>query len=192
MTSQPAQEGSEIGMVGLGVIGRNLLLNMADHCFSVAGYDKDPAKVVALSQEANQSDARGAAGIQDFIALLRRPRAIMMLVPAGAPVPWLRKDKNGKPIVALLACYSGRPDEGEKAVAPIKSFGSPIGDVLVRRPYAQMQSLLDATRPKGHATTGKASTSRASSPRFARKSSSMRREFNRLNRWWVCFRSKEL
>jgi hypothetical protein len=51
--------------------------------------------------------------------------------------------------VAILACYSGRPEEGEKLVAPIKSFGAPIGDVLVRRPYAQMQSLLDATQPKG-------------------------------------------
>ncbi len=49
----------------------------------------------------------------------------------------------------MLACYSGRPEEGEKAVAPIKSFGKPIGDVLVRRPYAQMQALLDATQPKG-------------------------------------------
>ncbi len=40
-------------------------------------------------------------------------------------------------------------DEGLKAVAPIKSFGKPIGDVLVKRPYAQTQSLLDATQPKG-------------------------------------------
>ncbi len=46
-------------MVGLGVMGRNLLLNMADHGFSVAGYDKDLAKVEALRQEAKQSDARG-------------------------------------------------------------------------------------------------------------------------------------
>lgn len=65
------------------------------------------------------------------------------------PAPWLPKDMHGKPIVALLACYSGRHEEGEKAVAHIKSFGNPIGDVLVRRPYAQMQSLLDATQPKG-------------------------------------------
>jgi len=49
----------------------------------------------------------------------------------------------------LLACYSGRPEDGEKVVAPIKSFGKPIGDVLVRRSYAQVQSLLDATQPKG-------------------------------------------
>ena len=44
---------------------------------------------------------------------------------------------------------SGNPEQGEKAVAPIKSFGKPIGDVLVRRPYVQLQSLLDATQPKG-------------------------------------------
>ncbi len=35
---------SEIGMVGLGVMGRNFVLNMADHGFAVAGYDKDPNK----------------------------------------------------------------------------------------------------------------------------------------------------
>jgi hypothetical protein len=51
--------------------------------------------------------------------------------------------------VALLACYSGDPAEGERAVAPLKSFGNPIGDVLARRPYTQMQALLDATQPKG-------------------------------------------
>jgi hypothetical protein len=40
-------------------------------------------------------------------------------------------------------------EEAERAVAVIKGFGAPVGDVLVRRPYAQMQSLLDATQPKG-------------------------------------------
>lgn len=65
------------------------------------------------------------------------------------PVPWLPKDRHGTSIVALLACHTGNPDEGEKAVAPIKSFGKPIGDILMRRTYVQMQSLLDATQPKG-------------------------------------------
>ena len=71
-----------------------------------------------------------------------------MLRPAPS-APWLPKEWHGKPIVGLLACHSGNPEEAEKAVAPIKSFGKPIGDLLVRRPYAQMQSLLDATQPKG-------------------------------------------
>ena len=65
------------------------------------------------------------------------------------PAPWLPQERHGTPIVALLACHTGKPDEGEKAVAPIKSFGKPIGDVLMRRPYVQMQSFLDATQPKG-------------------------------------------
>ena len=73
-------------MVGLGVMGRNLLLNMADHGFSVAGYDQDQSKVEALRRESKERDVRGAANIQEFIALLRQPRAVMMLVPAGPPV----------------------------------------------------------------------------------------------------------
>ena len=74
---------------------------------------------------------------------------LVALMRPAPPAPWLPKDMHGKPIVALLACHSGNPAEGEKLVAPIKSFGTPIGDVLVRRPYEQMQSLLDATQPKG-------------------------------------------
>lgn len=76
----------EIGMVGLGIMGRNMLLNMADHGFPVAGYDKDAAKVEALRQESAGKNVRSAGDIQDFIALLRPPRAVMMLVPAGPPV----------------------------------------------------------------------------------------------------------
>jgi 6-phosphogluconate dehydrogenase len=79
-------ERHEIGMIGLGVMGRNMLLNMADHGFPVAGYDKDPGKVEALQKESAEHDIHGVANIKDFIGLLRRPRAIMMLVPAGPPV----------------------------------------------------------------------------------------------------------
>jgi FAD/FMN-containing dehydrogenase len=74
---------------------------------------------------------------------------LVALLRPAPPAPWLPKELYGKPIVGLLACYSGSVAEGEKAVAPIKSFGKPVGDVLVRRPYTQMQSLLDATQPKG-------------------------------------------
>jgi len=74
---------------------------------------------------------------------------LVMLMRPAPPAPWLPKEMHGKPIIALLACYSGKLEEGEKLVAPIKAFGKPVGDILVRRPYAQMQSLLDATQPKG-------------------------------------------
>ena len=86
MINKQSQQQYDIGMVGLGVMGRNLLLNMADHNFSVAGYDKDQTKIEALRRETAERNIRGEANILSFVELLRRPRAIMMLVPAGAPV----------------------------------------------------------------------------------------------------------
>ena len=82
----------EIGMVGLGVMGRNLLLNMADHGHSVAGYDKDATKVAALRQEAENREIHGAETLPEFVGLLRVPRAVMMLVPAGAPTDAVIRD----------------------------------------------------------------------------------------------------
>lgn len=78
-----------------------------------------------------------------------RDLTLVAFVRPAPPAPWLPKEVHGKTIVALLACYSGDPAEGEDLVRPIKAFGQPVGDVLVRRPYAQMQALLDPTQPKG-------------------------------------------
>src|SRR5579871_1602963 len=76
----------DIGIVGLGVMGRNLLLNMADHGFTVAGFDKEQDKVTLLGNESKGLNVHGASHIIDFLGLLKRPRAIMLLVPAGNPV----------------------------------------------------------------------------------------------------------
>ncbi|MBE2233182.1 MAG: NADP-dependent phosphogluconate dehydrogenase [Anaerolinea sp.] len=76
----------DIGMVGLGVMGQNLVLNMADHGFAVAGFDKDAAKAQALRDAAGERPVAAATSLAEFIGLLRTPRAIMMLVPAGPPV----------------------------------------------------------------------------------------------------------
>lgn len=76
-----------IGLVGLGVMGRNLVLNMMDHGYATAGYDKDTTKVRLLQKEAGDKKIVGAAEtLDEFIGLLQLPRAVMMLVPAGAPV----------------------------------------------------------------------------------------------------------
>ena len=71
------------GMIGLGVMGRSLLLNMADHGFAVAGHDKDAAKVASLNDEAGDLAVKGFGDVKEFIQSLTTPRAIMMLVPAG-------------------------------------------------------------------------------------------------------------
>jgi 6-phosphogluconate dehydrogenase len=92
MTNKQSQQRYEIGMVGLGVMGRNLVLNIADHGFPVAGYDQDPNQVEALRKESTGRDICGTDNIKDFIALLSPPRAVIMLVPAGAPVDSVIKD----------------------------------------------------------------------------------------------------
>ncbi|MBB5397212.1 NADP-dependent phosphogluconate dehydrogenase [Mucilaginibacter sp. AK015] len=74
------------GMIGLGVMGRSLLLNMADHGFAVAGHDKDAGKVDSLNTEGGDLEVKGFLDVKEFIQSLTTPRAIMMLVPAGKPV----------------------------------------------------------------------------------------------------------
>ncbi|MFN2119774.1 MAG: NAD(P)-binding domain-containing protein, partial [Anaerolineales bacterium] len=87
-----AQEKCEIGIVGLGVMGRNMLLNMAEHGFAAAGYDKDTKRVAQLRQEAGDLPVHGAETVADFVSLLRKPRAAMMLVPAGPIVDSVIRD----------------------------------------------------------------------------------------------------
>jgi 6-phosphogluconate dehydrogenase len=82
----------DIGMIGLGVMGRNLVLNFADHGYAVTGYDKDSSKVNALQTEAEDRKVVAASSLQEFIKNLKKPRAVMMLVPAGAPVDSVIKD----------------------------------------------------------------------------------------------------
>jgi 6-phosphogluconate dehydrogenase len=86
MENTNSKQAYEIGMVGLGVMGRNLLLIMADHGLSVVGYDNDPTKVNALRQEAGKGDIHCKDNLREFISILRKPRAILLLVPTGAPV----------------------------------------------------------------------------------------------------------
>jgi FAD/FMN-containing dehydrogenase len=72
--------------------------------------------------------------------------AVLRIAP---PAPWLPKEVHGKPIVAVFVCHTGNAAEGEALLAPLRATGRPVADIVTRRPYVQMQSLLDATQPKG-------------------------------------------
>ena len=74
-------------MIGLAVMGQNLILNMNDHGFIVVAYNRTVAKVDEfLNKEAKGTNVLGAHSIPEMVALLKRPRRVMMLVKAGAPV----------------------------------------------------------------------------------------------------------
>jgi 6-phosphogluconate dehydrogenase len=115
---------SQIGMVGLGVMGRNLLLNMAEHGFSVAGYDKDPQKVASLRSEAAGLPVQAAEDVKSFLDLLQTPRAMLLLVPAGPIVDNVIYDLlphlvKGDLIIDAGNSHFTDTDLREKALAPM-------------------------------------------------------------------------
>jgi 6-phosphogluconate dehydrogenase len=76
----------DFGMIGLGTMGSNLVLNMTDHGYSVAGYDRDTTKTEALLKQAVNKNIYGTALVSEFVDSLKQPRKILMLVPAGSAV----------------------------------------------------------------------------------------------------------
>ncbi len=77
----------DIALIGLAVMGQNLILNMNDHGYTVVAYNRTVEKVDEfLAHEAKGTNVLGAHSIEDMVAKLKRPRRVMMLVKAGKPV----------------------------------------------------------------------------------------------------------
>jgi 6-phosphogluconate dehydrogenase len=77
----------DIALIGLAVMGQNLILNMNDHGYTVVAYNRTTAKVDEfLAKEAKGTKVLGAHSIEEMVKKLKRPRRVMMLVKAGAPV----------------------------------------------------------------------------------------------------------
>lgn len=77
----------DFGLVGLGVMGRNFILNVADNGFTAFGNDLDTEKVNALIQEGGDtSKVNATTEVKTFVQALTAPRKIMLLVPAGKVV----------------------------------------------------------------------------------------------------------
>ncbi|HEY3291171.1 MAG TPA: decarboxylating NADP(+)-dependent phosphogluconate dehydrogenase [Anaerolineae bacterium] len=78
---------ADIGLIGLAVMGQNLVLNMADHGFTVAVFNRTTSVVDGfISGTAKGKTIIGAHTLPELVAALKRPRRVMMLVKAGQPV----------------------------------------------------------------------------------------------------------
>lgn len=86
---------------------------------------------------------------RDLNAAAPPEQVLVGAIRPAPPAPWLPPEVHGKLTVMIFVCDTGPIEEAEKRAAAIKSFGSPVGDVIMRRPYASQQSLLDATQPDG-------------------------------------------
>src|SRR5947207_15476514 len=78
---------ADIALIGLAVMGQNLIMNMNDHGFTVVAYNRTTAKVDEfLANEAKGTKIIGAHSIEEMVKLLKRPRRVMLMVKAGAAV----------------------------------------------------------------------------------------------------------
>ena len=78
---------ADIALIGLAVMGQNLILNMNDHGFTVVAYNRSTEKVDQfLANEAKGTRVLGAHSVEEMVAKLKKPRRVMMLVKAGKPV----------------------------------------------------------------------------------------------------------
>jgi 6-phosphogluconate dehydrogenase len=87
LLEQIMEQTADIALIGLAVMGQNLIMNMNDHGFTVVAYNRTTSKVDEfLSTTAKGSKVIGAHSIEEMVKLLKRPRKIMLMVKAGKPV----------------------------------------------------------------------------------------------------------
>ncbi|MCK4490336.1 MAG: decarboxylating NADP(+)-dependent phosphogluconate dehydrogenase, partial [Anaerolineales bacterium] len=80
-------EKCDFGLIGLAVMGQNLVLNMDDHGFKVAVFNRTVARVDEfLNGKAKGTQVVGTKSVEELVSLLNRPRQVMLLVKAGKPV----------------------------------------------------------------------------------------------------------
>src|SRR5438034_2271677 len=78
---------ADIALIGLAVMGQNLILNMNDQGFTVVAYNRTVAKVDEfLNHEAKGTNVIGAHSLEEMVGLLKKPRRVMLMVKAGSPV----------------------------------------------------------------------------------------------------------
>ncbi|WP_312633629.1 FAD-binding oxidoreductase [Pseudescherichia sp.] len=74
---------------------------------------------------------------------------VWMVTRAAPPLPFLPEEVHGKEMVALALCYAGDPKEGEKLIAPLREFGTVLGEHIGVQPYVAWQQAFDPLLVKG-------------------------------------------
>jgi 6-phosphogluconate dehydrogenase len=165
------QEQADIGLIGLAVMGQNLILNMNDHGFTVAAYNRTVSKVDEFMQgPAKGTKVIGTHSLEEFFKTLKKPRRVMLMVKAGAPVdefiqhslPFLEpgdvlidggnslftdtnrrvKELKEKGIIFIGAGISGG-EEGARHGPSIMPGGNPAGWPLIKNIFQSIAAKTD-------------------------------------------------
>ncbi len=86
---------------------------------------------------------------RDYAASAPEELSTMAVLRMAPPAPFIPKHFHGTPVVGIAVCYTGSLEEGERVLRPLKTFGTPIGDVVEPKPFVRHQVLLDSASPNG-------------------------------------------
>ena len=84
---------------------------------------------------------------RDWIADAPDDLMTIVLHRKAPPLPFVPEEFHGKPVVAVICCYAGPVEEGEKIMRPLKEFGAPIIDLCVPKPFLAHQAMFDPAFP---------------------------------------------
>jgi FAD binding domain/Berberine and berberine like len=73
----------------------------------------------------------------------------MVVQRKAPPLPYVPRELHGRLVIAVVCCYTGAIDDGERVLGPLKAFGSPVLDLSEPKPYVAHQSMFDASFPHG-------------------------------------------
>jgi|WetSurMetagenome_2_1015567.scaffolds.fasta_scaffold46144_2 FAD/FMN-containing dehydrogenase len=85
----------------------------------------------------------------EYISTAPREITTVLIYRYCPPAPFIKEEFHGKPVFGIGALYAGNPEKGMEILKPLKSFGSPVADIIVPKPFVAHQAMLDAGQPKG-------------------------------------------
>ena len=86
---------------------------------------------------------------RDYVASAPEALTTGTVIFQAPPAPFIPPPLHGQPVLGLLACYIGPPEEGGAVVAPLKELGSPAADLVAPMPYTAFQAMIDPFSPRG-------------------------------------------
>jgi FAD/FMN-containing dehydrogenase len=86
---------------------------------------------------------------RDFVARAPDELTTIVNLRQAPPLPILPPAMHGRPVAAIIACWAGDPEQGERALEPLRRFGTPLIDLVAARPYVELQSLFNPAVPHG-------------------------------------------
>jgi hypothetical protein len=86
---------------------------------------------------------------RDFILNAPEELGALFGLTLAAPLPFLPPESHGKPVTAVITCWTGAMEDGEKSIEPIKSWGKVLGAYVARMPHSAINTLFDELLPAG-------------------------------------------